>query len=81
MNTIVRIEFTTGDRAGEVHYVDKLSTLYDYFTVSEIGAVLPSIYNLKIAEGKPAKTKRCIISKHKLLKPLKRKEEKGDEEE
>ena len=41
MNTIVRVEFTKGGRAGEVHYVDKLSTLYDYFTVSEIGAVLP----------------------------------------
>lgn len=81
MNTVIRLEFTAGERRGEVHYVDKIATIYEHFTPQEVGAVQAYLYNNCITVDNPAVTKRCIISKHTVLKNQKLRERRKKDEE
>jgi hypothetical protein len=57
METVYHVQFNDGSN----YYFGSISAIYDVFTKEDIGRNKFSLWNYKITEDKPYKSKQCVI--------------------
>lgn len=61
--TIIHLEFTAGDKAGQHHYFGSIAAIFTQFSAEEIGITAKSLYDFDIAPNRPYSNRNLIIRK------------------
>lgn len=66
---VISVRFLNNIMYGEqLYYFGSLAAIYERFTVEEIGCTLKTLWASDIAPQNPKVTRRCIISKHLVIR-------------
>lgn len=64
-SALIRVDFF---EPKETFYFGSLAAIYEAFTPKQVGCKIEALWAARITFGQPKATKKCLVSKHRLLR-------------
>ena len=67
-SNVIKVLFPVAVDGKREYFFGSLAAIYDKFTPYQIGCKLSTLWKAQIEQGKPKKTKKCVVSKHEVYR-------------